>query len=396
MTVSAMHALHVKSQRGLSIERGGTLPALLVISISFGVCFQKHIGTSTLQIYWAQVLIFAIIMVQPLRKDHRLLPIGVKRAAILTISMVPALIFAESFESSVVAYVNFVSGICGGLIVATDMKPTYPKMTVLDWSFIAIPLITSFQLLSTLSGASEIDQLHQNATTSWGQSNYVAGLMIVWNCFGIPRLLITRAPRWVFLVVIFTTSIALLTLSRGAAVTTAVGLLSVGWWAASRTKWKLATRLLSMGVLLVGYEAVATFTRIRGQINDRVDQNIGDRFTLYHLAWKDFISSPVTGRGWLAIRSESISATGLESSFAHNFFLSFLQMGGLCALPVIIIVLSGIISLYKSGSPMWPAALAGFALSMTDPVFEGWVGGLTMWTLLIGASFAYHSNNSQY
>jgi O-Antigen ligase len=365
----------------------GWAGAVVVLTVATGSLPGILLGTKTHIVFTSQVVavVYLLLRLVGPASAERLRGQGI--CAVLILSMAPALVVAPSFRSAVVAYTNYTTGVLAALIVATgffvERSGSYIRRAIY-W----LPVITAIQLIFSLRNATQISAFHQNAHISWGDSNYVAALIIVWVTITIPYLIEHRRPKRYYLPLVFAAVVALLTLSRGATIAAAVSVASIIWWSTKGATWRLALRATVTFVPLVAILAVGYIGHLRSAQNHNAAVNVSSRFSLYRIALKDFENSPLVGHGWVSLRAESASAIGQQESFAHNLVASFLQMGGLTASPVIIFVIVATVTLCRRGSPLFPAALAGFAISMSDPFFEGYVGAMTMFGILIGGLLA--------
>ena len=182
--------------------------------------------------------------------------------------------------------------------------------------------------------------------------------------------------------------VAILTLSRGALLAAAVGLL-VLFWSAGRTVW---TRGLFRTAGAVGVLAVVPVMQYlisaRSQGGFNPEENVADRFTLFELAWRSFLESPITGTGWLALRDMSAD----NISFAHNMVVSFLQIAGLFGAAYVVILLVESFRAMRRRPLMGAAVAAALAVSMSDPFFESAIGATVSWAAIMYASRGIASN----
>jgi hypothetical protein len=243
-------------------------------------------------------------------------------------------------------------------------------------------LATAVQLRLSLTEASSVHQ----AEVTWGASNYVAGTLVVASLAIVARLLETRRHLWLWAVPAIGCGAALLTLSRGAAVALAVGLL-VLFWNSGRTRLgRAALRLGCLGLVVGAIQVFGTITAARSVGGYDPSQNISARIELLQLAWDQFLSSPFTGTGWLTLRD--VGDFAVPISFAHNVILSFLQIGGLCGLLYLVVSGRLVRTAWRGASRMFAAVAAAVAISLSDPFFEGGVGSLIAWSALTYAAFS--------
>ncbi len=373
----------------------GWAGAAVILTVAVGPVTFTGLSTSAHVVFTTQVIAVIYILLRAVGPASKVPMRGKGICAILIAAMTPALVVAPDFRSAVLAYTNYTTGVLAALIVAAGFS-TEGSGSYIRRAFYWLPVITAVQLVFSLRNATQLSAFHQNARISWGDSNYVAALIIVWVTVTVPYMIEQRRRLRSYLPLIFAAVVALLTLSRGATIAAAVGMASIIWWSTKRSTWRLALRATVTFVPLVAILAVGYIGHLRSAQNHNAATNVASRFSLYRIALKDFENSPLLGHGWVSLRAESAAAIGEQESFAHNLFASFLQMGGLIALPVIIFVIVATITLCRRSSPLFPAALAGFAISMSDPFFEGYVGAMTMFGILIGGLLADRRGDSEH
>jgi O-antigen ligase len=177
----------------------------------------------------------------------------------------------------------------------------------------------------------------------------------------------------------------LFTLSRGAAVAGAIGILVLLWNAGPTKAARGLLRVSCVGLVFAAAEVFSAITDARSVGGYDPGQNIDARVLLIHLAWDQFLSSPLTGTGWLALRD--VSPFSVPISFAHNVVLSFLQIGGLFGALFLAIVAKLMIVGYRNRAAMVAATTAAIAMSFSDPFLEGGVGALIAWLTIGYAAF---------
>jgi O-antigen ligase len=120
--------------------------------------------------------------------------------------------------------------------------------------------------------------------------------------------------------------------------------------------------------------------------------NIDARLILYRLAWHQFADSPFVGTGWTALRAPSEAIFGGPISFAHNWYLSALQIAGLLAVPMLIVFTVLVFRSIRGAGLYGAPVAAAFVASMIEPVMEGYVGALVIGTILLSV---YRSQQSR-
>lgn len=203
----------------------------------------------------------------------------------------------------------------------------------------------------------------------------------------IGRAQLLRRGRWLaYMIALLGFIAAVLTLSRDGVTALAVGIAAALWVLPEKPVAKFFMRAAALTLPVVAWYAVDVIQAQRAQVNAQVYENVDTRFGLWSLAWKAFLDSPFSGSGWEHFRT--ISANLEQQTFAHNLFLSYLQIGGLVfGLPLVIMLIRLWIRSSRRFRPIGPALLALFAISQTDPYTEGSVGGITVW-LVVAFAFA--------
>lgn len=372
-----IHASRVPAPNLPSIE--SVLAATLVASIPLGPALEFSAEGKNVSISFSQlitiVLVCHIINTKLIRTKTK--KSGLAMALMLSSLMLTPLLISPVFGPGLFAFTNYALGILGGMIVGhVWARQKSNRLGIVDLGLIIFLLWGSAQLLNAFANAEAIRNLHQNAETPWGNSNYVAGGLIVGALILAGRALTIKASLWSALPVLIAITAALMTLSRGAAVAGAVGCGVLLWTAGSRPWHKITLRLFSVALPVAAYTLVATLEQLRYEGSSHANRNVDSRLALFQAAWEDFQRSPIVGSGWLSFRS--ISAETIEQqSFAHNFVLSFLQMGGVIfGLSTICCYIYLFLRAIRMRPLMAPAIFAGLSISMTDPFFEGTVGNV--------------------
>jgi hypothetical protein len=284
---------------------------------------------------------------------------------------------------AIVAYVSFAGGTLAGLTIAAIWTTTRQRLGMVDVALIFFVTVTSAQLY--LSGGDPSASVHQVEVT-WGASNYVAGTLVVASLAVVARLMELRTSRWLWVVPALGFASALLTLSRGAAVSGAVGIMVLLWNAGRTTTARAVLRVSCIGLVFAAAEVFTAITEARSVGGYDPGQNIDARIELIRLAWEQFLSAPLTGTGWLALRD--VADFGVPISFAHNVVLSFLQIGGLFGVVFLVVLARQALKGWRSRTPMFAAVAAALAMSLSDPFFEGGVGALVAWVAIGYAAFS--------
>lgn len=367
------------------------LAALILASIPFGPLFKASVGGKTMSLTASQTLVVILIL-------HLLIslaagktpqapglrwPIG-RMAAVAGLMMFPVLI-APDVAAAGQAYVNFALGTVGGLAVGYlwCMTPVN-RVGALEAGLTIFLVWATMQLLLAFAAAGEFMGFHQAAVTPWGGSNYVAGTMVV-AAFALLGRLRRVGPISLFwaLPAIAAIAVSLLTLSRGAILATSVAMATFLWTAAQTPTQRFLYRGTALIVPLLAWIGLQAATANRLSINSQATKNVEIRFDQYALAWNDFSESPLFGKGWVSFRETAYDALGNETSFVHNVFMSFLQMGGLLfGLPVLVLLIGAVFRSSRQEPLLAPAIFAALTIAMSDPFFESSAAALVTWSVI--------------
>jgi hypothetical protein len=301
-----------------------------------------------------------------------------------------------SDPAGLLAYLNFASGTVGGIAIAQMWKAMPRAYSWIDVGYVVFLLGGLTALLASLSRAESANSLHQSSMTPWGNSNFVAGCIVIAALIVMARSVrIGRHRNFAIIFGLFAIGVALLTLSRGAAIAACVGAMAFLWsksgqhlpqrlrsWpTASRSTdisvlVRLISRILVVFIPVLGYIAVDHATDLRAHVNTQVMRNVDTRFEMFRLAWEEFLSRPLTGTGWASFREAALGTVGESQTFAHNLVLSMLQIGGLLAVPYLVALAVLMYRALRHGGPYTAAIAASIAVSMAQPFFESTVGNL--------------------
>lgn len=285
---------------------------------------------------------------------------------------------ADSVNSAALAYLNFSLGTVAGYAVGRAWISGHrQRLNTVDAGLAVFITVGAGQLLGGMSGAASVVELHQSSQTTWGGSNYVAGSLIVASLFLLARLRNAAVQHPLpYALVLFAVAMSLLTYSRGAVLALGAGAV-VFFWNAGRTQgMRFLLRLAMLGVPAAVYVLIERVSAVRSGQNQQAAVNVDARFTLFRLGWEEFIGNPLLGTGWVSLREVSAPLFGAGHSFAHNVFISFLQIGGALGAVYLVILAVLVASSLKTGNVMSGAIAAAVAISMTDPFFEGYVGAI--------------------
>lgn len=317
-------------------------------------------------------------------------------------------LWSADIEGGFVAYANFASGTIGGIAIALVWRTFQRSYSWIDVAYYIFLIGGVIQLTSAFSQAETSSALHQSAQTPWGNSNFVAACLVV-AALGVMGRAVSlgKHRKYAVPVGVLSIGVALFTLSRGAILAACVGAVFFLWQGVSRLRGTVArhghnrepgthrpplkimlARSIALLIPFIAFWAIERVTQIRAEVNNRVYVNTDTRFALYELAWKEFVENPLTGTGWVSLRLTTQSSIGQSSTFAHNLLFSFLQIGGVLALPYLIVLAYIAYRSLRRGGPYAAAVGAALAISLTDPFFESVVGNLVVLPIALMASMA--------
>ncbi|WP_082497280.1 O-antigen ligase [Arthrobacter sp. Leaf137] len=380
---SLIRANSLAKRRSFTMER--VLAFAVIASIPVGPILSVGISGRGAHVSLAQLLSLILLIHLLFSKlaSFGHLKSGFGITAALSLTMGPPLVLATDMAPAAVAYFNYATGVIGGIAVGyVWSRASINRLGLVDLGLVVFLVAGGGQLIVSYLSASSVNALHQNAQTPWGNSNYAAACLVVGSFVLLSRGIETRRVLLLLIPVLVAVIAALLTLSRGAAISLAVGL-AVLLWTGGREAWqKAAFRLSSVVLPFLAYFILNQVEDLRYQGSSHANSNIESRFILFDAAWRDFLSSPIIGNGWVSFREISASAVE-EQSFAHNLFLSFLQIGGVVfGLSSVIIVLTLMVLAIRRNWLIAPAVAAAFTISMSDPFFESTVANLLVLSVI--------------
>ncbi len=376
-----------------------SLPIALVV---LGPILLLPIGGRSLPIYASQIAI-ALLFVhlftsqlalrkQGLADHHHPMPTPIKFLIFGVFLLAIPLYRAADPAAGLLAYLNFASGSLGAIALASVWRRNVAEYSWIDLAYVVFASVGVAQLLMSFRQADSINALHQSSQTPWGNSNFVAGCLVVVafiiigrsGAIGKYRLVSIAAGAAII-------GTAMLTLSRGAAVAACIGGMCLLWSKFGprisdsakdvRTRAlgqivRMALRGLAVLLPFGAFLIVDWATTLRAVVNTQVHENVDTRLAMYELAWNEFLRAPFTGTGWASFREASLANIGQSQTFAHNSVLSLLQIGGMLSLPFLLSLAFLIYHALKGGGPYTAAIAASVTISMTDPFFESLVGNL--------------------
>lgn len=294
-------------------------------------------------------------------------------------AMIVALLLNAPTPPGVLAAVSFALATLAGWVTGRRWRNVAATLSWFDVGALIFLGISVLHLVVLGLGVGSLSRFHVLAVLPWGGSNYVAGVMVVMAFVLWSRRSLVPGARWAALAA---GAVSVLTLSRGAFIALGAGLLVLLWDAGRTMLTRFLVRVSAMVLVGVGVLGFSEVTQQRSVGGYDPGSNVDARLSLFHMAWEAFVSSPFTGTGWLSLREPSKEILGADISYAHNFFLSFLQIGGLLGLAFIAVFCHFALRCWRTCVTLRPALIAGFAISMSDPFVESAVAGFVMWTIL--------------
>lgn len=369
------------------------LAGLSILSLA-GEGFAVNVKGSTVQISYlclvsplliGNVLIALIVgRLTLLTADRKILGLSLFVSGCLAVPLVKGASLLQVW-----GFLTLATGTLTGVIVAIVWNRSTDRLNLVDVGCAGFIVLTCAQLLGRLNGAVSVSDFHRDGSVSWGGSNYVAGVLVVASLVLLGRLRFLNAPVVTFLVPIAGVLGAVVTLSRGSAVAASVGigvfLLSKGRGARTSSPMRIA-RLLLIAVPFAAVRVVQTILEYRSVGGYNPLANNRTRLELYGIAWRQFSSSPFFGTGWYGMRDFRVAGTNI--SFAHNFVLSFLQIGGIFGGLAVLVVVFVSVTAIICRTPFSAAVASALVVASLDPFLEGVQGSLVTWMALSLAWFA--------
>lgn len=370
------------SGRSLPVYASQIAIAVLVIHIGFSILARRSFGDVPASMRWI-----------------------LAGTALLAL----ALMWSTDPSAGLLAYLNFASGTVGGMVIGHVWRGMSRGFSWIDVSYAVFLIAGIAQLLVSFSKASSVNSLHQSSQTPWGNSNFVAGCLVVAALVVMARSTdLGRHRKYAVALALVAIGVALLTLSRGAIVAACIGAIFFLWSKSTpglrsrrdrpsspgrehvitNVVIRMLARTLAVLVPVVAFIAIDHVTGLRAQVNKQVFSNVDGRFELYRLAWENFLQNPLTGTGWASFRDSSMSIAGQSQTFAHNLMLSLLQIGGLLSVPYLAALCYLAYRAFRHGGPYTAAVAAAIAVSMTQPFFESTVGNLIALPIAVLAGYA--------
>lgn len=284
-----------------------------------------------------------------------------------------SLVLSATFWSGVAAYLNFIFGAFGGVAVgwtwATARRNT---LGVIDIGLLFFLAVSALQVLISSLALQD----GQRIAIQWGGSNFVAAVLVTGSLLIVARLRQAEPVGWLWYAVpLVAIAAAMSTLSRGAAVALAAGGVVLLWNLGSTRRARLVLRSACTVVPMLAISVVGVFTYRRTLVNQQALVNITARFDLIALAWDEFLKNPAFGTGWASLRATT-SGLGAETTFAHNFVLSFMQLGGISGLIFVTLLCILLARVLRVGGLLAAPVVSAMATALFDPFLESFIGGL--------------------
>jgi hypothetical protein len=397
--VSSTRALAPQTHAVPRWSLDAAIAGLVVAAIAVGPAISIGIGDRTLPVYASQLAIAVLVVHMGLSGlAHRSfggMP-ATTRWLLASVALLAVPLMWTNDPAGVLAYVNFASGTIGGIAIAQVWTAVPRGYSWIDVGYVVFLLGGLAALMGSLSRARSVNTLHQSSMTPWGNSNFVAGCIVVAALIVMARSIrVGRHRKYAIVFGLAAIGVALLTLSRSAAIAACVGAMFFLWSksgqhlprrvrpasTASRhadisVLVRPLLRVLAVFIPVLAFIAVDHVTDLRSQLNTQVMRNIDTRFEMFRLAWREFLDNPLTGTGWASFREAAQGTVGESQTFAHNLVLSMLQIGGLLSVPYLVALAVLMYRALRHGGPYTAAIAAAIAVSMAQPFFESTVGNL--------------------
>ncbi|WP_140741182.1 O-antigen ligase family protein [Pedococcus bigeumensis] len=278
------------------------------------------------------------------------------------------------------AFAMFVVGTVGGISVGTVWAVSSRRVGWVDLGATFCLVVTVVQLATRFAAAGSPSGFHRAAVLSWGGSNFIAGVTVVLSLTLASRIRELGYRAVLLAVPIAGIGVAALTFSRGALIAAAAGLLVLMWNVGNTSVGRSFLRTVGVIAVAAAFPIMQFIIATRSAGGYDPSQNLSIRYVLFKYAWQDFVSSPLIGTGWLALRDAGLFT--VEVSYAHNVILSFLQIAGACGAVYIVVLLRDSYRGLRRSPLTGGAIVAALAISMSDPFFEGGVGALVAWAAI--------------
>ena len=209
-------------------------PVLALALIAVGPAIVTGIGGKTLVVSASQIAVAVLVIHLGFgvlaHRDYGGVPDTMRWLLAAVAVLAVPLIWATDPAARLVAYMNFATGTVGGVAIAQVWKGMPRNYSWIDIGYIVFLVCGVGQLLVSYSSARSVNSLHQSAETPWGNSNFVAGCLVVAALIVIARSARMRRHRkYAITIGLVAVGVALFTLSRGAIVAASVGAMFYVW-----------------------------------------------------------------------------------------------------------------------------------------------------------------------
>lgn len=387
---------HVRP-RGIGDWLGFAIP----ISLVLGTMFVVQLKQSQAPYTWFELVASLLIAHRILNNfaqnwlSPSLAHLGPKILVALAGLSVGLLVSGFTARTAVIAY-HLAFGIVGGAALAGVWyrQILVKRWTLIDSGFSIAALLTALQVFIQASKYPVSGVLHDHIGLSWGQSNYIADVLVVVAVLLWGRMRTARLSRIWLSIPITTAVAAIATLSRGAIVALAAAVIVSGLLELRRKT--RAPLLKVLGLALVLIIVMLAYTQVvadRSGVGSgpQLQTDIATRQQLWGQSWHDFLSSPLSGTGLGNLHIPTIQSTSTQ--FSHNIELSILQQIGLLGLPFLLLMGLVAFGALRSGPREFrPTIVAALVMSQIEPVFEGVQAGLIIWSILFCAYYLSRSS----
>lgn len=298
-------------------------------------------------------------------------------------ALIPAMGVAYSFT------VGLLVGFPLGAYLRADLRS--PRWTALDTGLAVFTWVTTAQIAFAVAGAPAVSDFHEYATLPWGGSNYVAGVLAVVSTLVLARSVSRRGfGRLACLATALVGAAGVgLTFSRGGILALSVGFFVVLVLSLRRGSARLLGLVAGAGVVWAGLAVVDAVVEIRLQRDGQVAENFDSRVVIWEAAWRAFLEHPLFGTGWYGLR-----ALDVGGALAHNVVLSFLQVAGVFGVPAICAIVHFSSVAVRSRAVSLAPIAATVTIALSDPFFEGGIGGIIGWSVLVAGAYGIQGGST--
>ena len=207
---------HAAHQWSLDAALAGLALALIAV----GPAIVTGIGGKTLVVSASQIAVAVLVIHLGFgvlaHRDYGGVPDTMRWLLAAVAVLAVPLIWATDPAAGLVAYMNFATGTVGGVAIAQVWKGMPRNYSWIDIGYIVFLVCGVGQLLVSFSSARSVNSLHQSAETPWGNSNFVAGGLVVAALIVIARSArMGRYRMYAITIGLVAVGVALFTLSTG-------------------------------------------------------------------------------------------------------------------------------------------------------------------------------------